>query len=675
MRTLFIALLFCLSLALQGQFTEPKFGKVEMSDLSMQKYEKDTTAGALVLFDCGSGSIILNLDEKFQCQFERHCQIKIFKNSSFDLADRKIRLYQTENGKEKLQVLNAVTYNLVDGKIVKSKLDNKKIYKTEEDNYQIVSFAMPDVREGSVIELSYTIVSDFLYNFNGWNFQCHYPQRWNQYVYEIPVYFDYRVSTKGYLAFDKNEKKDGNTSFAIESETADGSSRFRDGHSASTTDFIKVDTKKTILAMKDVPAFIDEPNIDCDNNYIQSIEFELGSIKMPGGLLKNYTDTWESVNKRMVEASGFGALLDNSRFLSDSVEAICAGKATEAEKASAIYEYVQNRIKWNGKYRIFAADGLKKPFSERVASSSEINLLLTLMFRAAKLKSNPVLISTRDNGVAVSYYPTITKYNSVLSSVDIDGILYLADATDKFCPFGVLPANDLNGQGRIVNSYSGDWVDLVSKVLYSVNRMYKLDLSADGKFSGSVDESYGGYAGIEFRNNLVSLKDEGEYVRLLQENNKGLTISKHTLGSRENNSAPVTNNLEVEISDNTEEVGDKILFNPLLFERIEKNRYTLEDRKYPVNYNYPITERFFFTYTIPDGFSVESLPNSSAISMPDNSISITYNVQASGNKIEVRYIRKINKVLFITEEYQKLKNLYDQLVKMHSESVILKRNT
>ena len=54
MRIYFLILfLFAFSLV-NGQFTEPKFSKISIPDLLMNKYDKDTTAEALMLFDNGN---------------------------------------------------------------------------------------------------------------------------------------------------------------------------------------------------------------------------------------------------------------------------------------------------------------------------------------------------------------------------------------------------------------------------------------------------------------------------------------------------------------------------------------------------------------------------------------------------------------------------------------------
>jgi hypothetical protein len=675
MQTRFLAFAFALSLfpVVNAQFTEPKFGKIDMADLAMTKYDKDTTAGALILFDNGNSQIILGSNRKFQYEFDRHLLIKVFRNSAFDVAERKIRLYENSDGREELKNLNAVTYNLADGKIVKTKLDNKKIYKTDDGKYMIVNFAFPEVKEGSVIELSYSIVSDFLYNFRGWNFQYNYPARWSQYTYEIPEYFVYSELSKGYLNFEVQKKENTIMNFSVVSSERVGN--MVNEHTSTTTDIIQVDAVKKVLATKDVPAFILEPYIDCEDNYIQSIEFELSNINIPGSAPRNFAETWESVNKLMVEDKDFGVLLENNKFVTDTISAICKDKLTDLDKANAIYDYVRKNIRWNGNYRIWATHGLKKPFEERVANSCEMNLLLTLMLRTVQLTSNPVLFSTRDNGIALSHSPSVTNFNSVLSTVVINGKVVLLDATQKFCPFGVLPANDINGKGRVIDKYSGDWVDLITENKYDEHKNYVLKITPDGNMTGSISGKYNGYAGIDFRKNLDTEKTNDDYIKHLQENTQGFIVNKFDITDISDINKPVSSVMEVDITDNMQVVGDKILFNPLLFERTEKNRFTLEDRMYPVNFNYPVSEQYDFEYTLPAGYVLESMPESFNLSLPDNSISISYSLKNKGDKIEVRYVRNIDRMIFLPTEYKRLKGLYDQMIKKHSEEIILKKST
>lgn len=656
----------------KSQFKEPKFGEIEINHLTQTHFPNDSNASAAYLFDYGMAYFNINPSREFEYIYERHCRIKIYNKSALDLGNFFIRLSINNNSKEEVQNFKGATFNLVDGKMVKSKLEKESIFTTTEKNYSEIKYVFPDVKEGSIIEFSFAIKSDFLYNFRGWRFQRNYPIVWSQYTFQIPEYFDYRLSTKGYLGFDIDisEQKEQSFNLHYESEITPG---IGGGRTSTENYTVRAKSNVRTLAVKNVPAFKSEPNIDCEDNYLQSIEFELSSIQFPNDIRKDYTNSWESVNKQLNYDEDFGILLNSDGFVKDTVTMICIGKTTDIEKASAIYTYMQNTMRWNGIHSLWAFGGLKKPLSVRMGNSAEINLLLTLMLRTAGLTSYPVLFSTRENGYPITIFPTITKFNSVMSSVLIDGKTILMDATNDFCPFGIIPSENINSKGRLINDGSGDWVDLTSNEKHREVKCYNIQLKPDGEMDGVIVDNYAGYAAINLRNILNSKSNNDIYYKDLEKNIPGLTINRFSVENQFDKSKSLTDSLFVVITDRTDLIGDKILFKPMLFESIEKNRYTLEERKYPVDYNYPISETYLFEYSIPEGYQVESLPKPTSMKMPDNSITLSYLIQQEGNKIKLIYKRNINKFMFLPEEYKGLKEFYDLMVSKHNELVILKK--
>jgi len=672
MRTLAFVVLSLACTWVKAEFKEPKFGKVTSEELTMKQYDKDTTADAVILFDNGSSRFGMSQSRQFNYTFERHYRIKIFKKAAFDIASLEIILHRSGSRKETLSSLKAATYNIDNGKMVTTKLEKSNIFE-EESKYRIKKkFALPDVKEGSIIEVSYAITSDFLYDFKGWEFQYQYPAVWSQYSVIFPEYFMYRQSSKGYLPFTINTSEQRQETYTLHYEAEIGF-KVDETRTPSENVEIRANATEQLLAIQDVPAFRDEPNIDCKENYIQSIEFELSSIKYPNDIRKDYTQSWESVNKTMIDHEDFGKLLNSNGFIEDTVAKLCKGVESKADKAALIYNYVQHRMKWNGIYDLFAVDGLKKPFKVQSGNTCEINLLLTLMLKTAGLNADPVMISTRSNGVAVSYYPTITKYNSIISKVEIDGTDYLLDASSRLCPFGILPARDINGQGRTVNAQNGSIIDLETKVKHATLKIASLAIQPDGKMTGSMQGRYSGYAGVEYRDALSNTKNEEEYIRKMQELDPGLVVNSFVYKDKNDIYKPLSDSLIVEISDKADVLGDKIIFKPLLNDAITKNRYTLEERSYPVNYNYPISESYMYEFAIPEGYTVESVPTNANIKLPDGSITLLYSIQVDNNKIRLIYKRNINKSLFLPDEYPALKEFYNMIVKKHNEQIILKK--
>ena len=120
--SLLIILLISGQVALAQKATEPKapvqFGEVTNADFLPSR---DSAAAAEILCDYGQSGIV-GAHEKFQVTFERVTRIHILRKSGYDWATVQVPLYVKDENKEKLSNLKGFTYNLVDGKVEKTKL-------------------------------------------------------------------------------------------------------------------------------------------------------------------------------------------------------------------------------------------------------------------------------------------------------------------------------------------------------------------------------------------------------------------------------------------------------------------------------------------------------------------------------------------------------------------------
>src|SRR5690606_18914469 len=77
-------------------------------------------------------------------------------------ANKKVELRKTDGSTEEISNIKGATYNLEGGKVVSEKLKNSSVFKQQVYRFwHEASIVMPNVREGSVIEYSYTIRSPY----------------------------------------------------------------------------------------------------------------------------------------------------------------------------------------------------------------------------------------------------------------------------------------------------------------------------------------------------------------------------------------------------------------------------------------------------------------------------------------------------------------------------------
>src|SRR5258708_2055252 len=193
-----------------------RFGKITPADFDLSNRKFDSGATAVVIADIGSSEFVGNMKGWFSLEFKHYKRIKILNKNGFDAANLEIPLYFSCNVEEKLQGLKAVTYNLENGKVVETRLDDKSVFTDNMSKHlKQKKFTFPALKEGSIIEYSYTQSSDFLFNLQSWEFQGEYPCLWSEYEVGLPNFFQYVTLSQGFVPYDVNTTSSRNTNFQV----------------------------------------------------------------------------------------------------------------------------------------------------------------------------------------------------------------------------------------------------------------------------------------------------------------------------------------------------------------------------------------------------------------------------------------------------------------------------
>ncbi len=587
-----IIVLFMLVFLVSSLFAQKKhkkYGKIDISNLEMTTYEKDTSANAVILFNYGEARFKWDNTDGFQFYQEFHIRIKILNKDGADWANREI-IYSKKN--EKINNLKAQSYNLKGGKIVKTKIKGIEFFEERyNSNYSIKKFTFPDVKAGTIIEYKYNITSNNLYNLDYWQFQYSIPVIYNEYEITIPEYLTYRRTLKGYLA--PTEVKNSNTpeTFTISGRTAPGA-----GGKIETYSYVKEsDSQEYIYVMENIPAFKSEPYISSKYNYISILEFELLQIKYFNDKIDNITTSWEEVNKELLQNERFGKQSKCPNALKKELDLVTADKENDYDKMVAIYEFIKDKMLWNNMYGIFAKTTIKSAYNKGGGSVGDINLLLIAALKPFGINAIPIIISTRKNGFINTAYPSISDFNYVIAQVKIDDKIYYLDATDKYCPAGLLPERCLNGIGRAIYKATFE-VDLTNTPKSDEAHYLTITITDDG-IVGSYAVILKNYAALEYRNEYKNTTTEDKFLENIEIENEGMIISDFEIIDIDNIYKPLKIKYNIKISDKADILGDKIYIDPMLFFGVESNPFKIEKREYPVDFAYPLADKYTFTFT------------------------------------------------------------------------------
>ncbi|EJL59499.1 DUF3857 domain-containing protein [Flavobacterium sp. CF136] len=653
---------------------EFKLGKVSVAELEQKVHPKDTSAVAAILYKKGKSSIEYNDNDGFVLITQVEARIKIYKKEGYDWANQSVVYYIGDNNsREKVEFSDVNTFNLVNGKIEKTKLKSDGIFNEEVNKYRSrKKITMPNVKEGSVLEYSYTVRTSSIGMMRDWTFQTGIPVNYSEFKTYIPEYYTFNVRQKGYI-FPKATTEKRNKSLIINSKERYSTGGF--GGGATKTEFSQdkidyLETQTTYIA-QDLPAMKEEAYVNNIDNYISSLEQELSMIKYPNSPIKSFSSDWNSVVKTIYEYDDFGPELNKTGYFENDLKIILEGKNTDDEKILAILNHVKNSVKWNDYTGYSCENGVKKAYKEKTGNIADINLMLTAMLRYAGLTANPVLVSTRSNGIAL--FPNRTAFNYVIAAVETPKGNILLDATEKFSTPNVLPFRTLNWFGRLIRKDgTSEEVDLMPKKLSNDIVFINYSIDSEGKVTGKTKRQCSDYNAMITRKNVSSLKEE-EYLEKLENDNNKIEISEYSRTNEKDILLPIIETYSFTGNNLCELIGGKIYVSPMLFFTNDKNPFTQEVREYPVDFGFPYSDRYNITIQIPEGFTVETLPTPTVLTMEDNLGTFKFNIAVNENTLQLSIVHQINEAIVSTEKYEMLKEYYKGMIAKETEKIVLKK--
>lgn len=635
------------------------FGQIDNAALAMKKYEKDTSAHAVVLNEYGTSRINFDVDYRVMITFEYHTKIKFFDNKEFEREGTfVIPIYNgDERTYESVEDVKGITYYKDDnGAVQKVELDPKKVFRVKDNkHWNTVKFAMPALRNGCVIDVSYKVITPYLFDFHSWNFQGHIPKVNSIYEVHIPGFWNYNASLKGYLKLTINKATVESKCFTYGSATADCSD--------------------IVYGISDVPAFVEEDYMTSEKNYRSSVNFQLvEETDLNNGAKTKYTKDWKDIDILLKQNYAFGSQLKRKDLFKDRIVPVTINKSNDLEKAKAIYTYIKNTIKWNDRDDFVSDDGIKQAIEAHTGNSADINLALVDALNAGGIPTEAVLISTREHGNLNKLYPNLSDFNYVIARATIGDKSYLLDATEPLLPFGMLPLRCLNDQGRVFSlSKPSYWIDIATQQRENITYALDLTLQDNGKLKGTISRYSTGYSGYLRRQEMKKFNSTDEYVESIGEKLRKVKIIKSNIENIDSLDKPVGETYEVEMSVFDDLNHNRLIFNPFLLNRLTTNPFKLAERDYPVDWGMPSDERYVVSIHLPEQYSVENPPQQVSYSMSNQGGKFITSFDGSSQNFTFSYDTRFDKSVYSPEEYSSLKDLYNKIILTEKNEMVFKK--
>lgn len=657
-----------LVLILTAQFTSAqdfKFGKVSKQELEEKVHPIDADAAAAVLYRKHNVVFEYDTNKGFVKKIFVHERIKIYNEDGYDYATIEIRLYKGDSDlKETVHGLKAVTYNLEGKKITEDKLKKDQIFEEDKNEYwKLEKFTMPNVNNGSVIEYKYEITSPS-YGIDDIPFQQTIPINKLEVKVATPEYLIYKTTLNPKSVYwPKLNNTTENEKIVFNNKTrTDNVTTF----SQSTREY-----KNNVVTSNctNIPALKDERFVDNLSNYQSKLVFELNTIAFPREQIVNLSTSWDKVAKTIYKYESFGGQLKKSSYYSKDLEALLTGETAPVKKASMIFNYVKSRVKWDGFYGYSCEKGVSKAYKEQSGNIGDINLMLISMLRHSGIEANPVLVSTRANGIPI--FPTRSGFNYVVCLAEFSDGYVLLDASNIYTEPNIIPERALNWQGRLIKKDgSSSWISLRPKKPSLENVSMMVSFNDEWSAEGKIRKQFTEHSAYNFRDNKAHLSEE-EFIKELEKEDPELEVLDLELKNLKELGKTVVENYEFVYHNAVEEIGDKLYFSPLLFLSSNENPFKQGERLYPIDFIYPKENKYLININIPEGYQVESLPENKMVEFNGKDAIFKYFTRKNQSTLQIIYDVKLNKSLILPEEYPQLKEFFQAIIDAEESKIVL----
>ena len=653
---LFILAMAC-SPVLMAQTPNVKFGSPTDEELTMASYAPDESAPAVFLYQSTRTWYDI-LTGKFKVYTEVKTRIKILKPEGKEYADVEIPYINNDNEKsmkEDITGLKAFAYNMENGKMVKTKMENSSVSRERVDkSHMVLKFSIPQVKEGTVVEYQYKKESGYYFYIDTWVAQAEIPVAYTSYDLLIPEYFKFSIDETGMVQTENKVSEEG--------------IRFID---SSGEPLVCTGTRYEFVG-RDLPALKSDSYVFCPLDYCKKVTAELNGLEVPGALYENFATSWEEIGRRLMGDEDFGNRIKRACPIKDLVASSGVEKETDVvKKMAGIYTALKSRLKWNGNYKLFA-ESASKTLKDGSGSNADLNFILLSAYREAGLDARPVVMSRRTKGRLPLSHPSLNKLNTFVVGV-VDGqTVHFIDASVEDGYIDVLPPSLLTEQGLLLSDDgTGNWLNLQSLNASKANVVVDATLDADGTIKGTCNGQMQANLSASLKSGFREADDSLSYVNKLAERD-GVTITEYAIDNR---GAFLPNATEkFSFTKKVEADGSHIYLNPFVIPVMSESPFKAVTRTLPVEFPYKHMLNMVTSLELPDGYEIEEMPKPFNITTEDKSLSVRVNYVLQAGKLVVQYRFTVGKTLFLPAEYDFLRQFYDSLVEKCNEMVVLKKS-
>ncbi|HGJ64464.1 TPA: tetratricopeptide repeat protein [bacterium] len=416
--------------------------------------------------------------------------------------------------------------------------------------------------------------------------------------------------------------------------------------------------------------------------------FDTNKIKLSqdARLLTEEDTKWSIIDGKKIYSIEMSenVLSVSDAIIAQKVRDLTADKETEEDKIKAIYEFVAFNIRY---VAIELGQSAYQPntpaevLTYRYGDCKDKSTLLVAMLKHIGIKSYQALISPSP-GMSVNLaLPSIAQFSHVIVAIPKENDEYVwLDATASTCKYGDLPSGDQGRKAFIIGDDNGQFVDtpIYPAEVNKIVSLSEYSIQDDGTIEGWEKTIANGQADMYLKM-IYRLTSPNKYKQIMEsslnQNYPGIKVNGITMSDLYNLDKPIEIKVDFSCPNYGLNFGDVMVF-PIPSEDFSSYAILVggdNTRKYDFQLGYNMMIERELTLTIPDNYTVRSLPDD---------ITANYDFGAFTRKYEkiddrtVRYSLSfiIGNHIIKPLEYEGMKKLIETVSKEDRAHIILKKN-
>ncbi|HET6169489.1 MAG TPA: DUF3857 domain-containing protein [Terracidiphilus sp.] len=529
-----------------------------------------------------------------------------------------------------------------------------------------VTFTLPSVEVGSIIEYRYQVRYDRFESAADWEIQ----KPWFTHHAHFMFTPDERFSPARLKAGSA-----GITNSGLLDANGDILTDIRDGEILPPGATVKNEASGVYtLDVNDIPPFADEPFSPPEQGRAYRVQFAY--VANPD--LKDYWQKQMSFwNKKLNQ------YIEPTQALKSAVQEAIAGATTDLDKAKKLYEFTSRMENIDGTpngdpgigSEWIPAGHVDQVLLDKKGTSNQIAYLYLGMARIAGLNAHPERIASRSVRFFSPKFRDPGQLDTVVIALNLDGKDITVDPGTKMAPFQTLHWAHAAAPGLALNNGKVDSIITPEQKVTDnlVLHVGSLAITPQGGVSGTVKVAFLGQQAIRLRQMALGNADatKGEMERMIaQQVPSGVEARIDRVAYMDDPTRQFV--AVVNISGTLgSPAGGRILLPRNFFSTREGNPYPEDDaRTNPVDVQYPAEEQDQITYVLPAGFTIEGKPEDAVMKWESNA---AYELKAklAPNSFTSTRILARGFTLLEPKDYSGLRDFYQKVVTADQQQIVL----